>query len=201
MDPKRTGKSYDQISDLWRGDRFDHQNGIALHEKALDFMASGGTCLNVGCGGNTRFNPILRGKDLDVIGLDISERMLVLAHESDPSMTLVHADVCAWQPERRFEFITAWDSIWHVPLSEHANVMKKLMGALSPGGVFIFSAGGLEMEGDHYDSTMGPKMYYSALGIPATLRLIEAYDCIVRHLEFDQWPEAHLAVIVQRNTD
>ena len=173
MDPKRTGEGYDQIADAWRDDRFNNQNGIALHERTLAFLESGGTCLNVGCGGNTRFNPLLRDKDLEVMGLDISEAMLAVAQESDPGMTLVHADVCAWQPDRNFEFITAWDSIWHVPLAEHANVMKKLMGALAPGGVFIVSAGGLEAEGDHYDSTMGPEMYYSALGIPATLKLVE----------------------------
>ena len=198
MDPKRTGEGYDQIADVWRDDRFNNQNGIALHERALAFLESGGTCLNVGCGGNTRFNPLLRGKDLEVMGLDISEAMLALAQESDPAMTLVHADVCAWQPDRSFEFITAWDSIWHVPLAEHANVMKKLMGALAPGGVFIFSAGGLETEGDHYDSTMGPEMYYSALGIPATLKLVEECGCMVRHTEFDQWPEVHWVVIVQK---
>lgn len=77
--------------------------------------------------------------------------------------------------------------------------MTKLMGALAPGGVFIFSAGGLESEGEHYDSTMGPEMYYSTLGIPATLSLINECGCVVRHLEFDQWPEVHMVVIVQKN--
>lgn len=93
MDPKRTGAGYDEISDMWRSDRFHNENGVALLERALGYLESVGTCLNVGCGGNTRFNPILRSKGLDVVGLDVSEGMVALAKENDPDMTQIRADI------------------------------------------------------------------------------------------------------------
>jgi hypothetical protein len=76
--------------------------------------------------------------------------------------------------------------------------MLKLMQALEIGGVFIFTAGGLDAEDTHVDAAMGPEVYYSTLGIPGLLEVIDEGGCIVRHLEFDQYPEKHLYIVVQR---
>jgi hypothetical protein len=78
--------------------------------------------------------------------------------------------------------------------------MRKLMGALEPGGVFIFSAGGTDRPDEHVDATMGPEVYYSTLGIPALLAVVDEAGCVCRHLEFDQYPEKHLVVIAQRTS-
>jgi hypothetical protein len=45
---------------------------------------------------------------------------------------------------------------------------------------------------------MGPTLYYSTLGIPETVRIIDEAGCICRHLEYDQHPEPHVFVIAQR---
>jgi hypothetical protein len=79
--------------------------------------------------------------------------------------------------------------------------MLKLMHALEAGGVFIFTAGGLDAADSHVDSTMGPEVYYSTLGIPGLLEVIAEAGCICRHLEFDQLPHKHLYVIAQRLSD
>ena len=76
--------------------------------------------------------------------------------------------------------------------------MLKLLGGLAEGGVFLFTAGGLEGEAEHFDAAMGPEVYYSTLGVPGLLAVIEKAGCQLRHLEFDQWPQKHLVVIVQR---
>jgi len=76
--------------------------------------------------------------------------------------------------------------------------MLKLMEALAPGGVFIFSAGGLDVAGEHVDDTMGPPLLYATLGIPGLLALVARAGCVLRHLEFDQLPEKHLALVAQR---
>jgi hypothetical protein len=104
----------------------------------------------------------------------------------------------AWRPERSYRFMSAWDSIWHVRLEEQRPLMLKLMQALDVGGVFIFSAGGLDAQDAHVDSTMGPEVYYSTLGIPGLLDVIRDAGCVCRHLEFDQLPHKHLVIIVQR---
>jgi hypothetical protein len=94
--------------------------------------------------------------------------------------------------------ISAWDSIWHVPLSSAEPLLVKLLRALSPGGVLIFTTGGVDAPGEHVDAAMGPAVYYSVLGITRTLEAIAASGCVLRHLEYDQLPEKHLVVIAQR---
>jgi hypothetical protein len=83
-------------------------------------------------------------------------------------------------------------------LTNQAPVLKKILQGLVSGGVCIFTTGGLDAPSEKVDSAMGPPMYYSVLGNPNTLKLISESGCICRHLEYDQYPELHLYVIVQR---
>ncbi|WP_206207983.1 class I SAM-dependent DNA methyltransferase [Ahniella affigens] len=185
----------------WLDSRFNNANGVAQHKRALQFLdrqTSGGWALSVGCGCNTRFNPLLREQGLSLEGVDISERMLVLARNADPEVLLHHADICTWRTDRTYRFMSAWDSIWHVQLEQQRALMLKLLASLDRGGVLVFTAGGFDGPSEHIDSTMGTEVYYSTLGIPAILEVIQESGCALRHLEFDQWPQRHLVVVVQR---
>ncbi|KEA63740.1 putative methyltransferase Atu0936 [Marinobacterium lacunae] len=198
MQPEQIGQAYDQITHLWTSSQFNAENGIAQHLRALAFTDLRGAALDVGCGCNGRFEALLLEKGFSPEGVDISTRMIELARERYPELTFYHADICHWQPPRQYDFITAWDSLWHLPLHQQAPVMEKLFAALNPGGVCIFSAGGLDKPDEHHDAFMGPEVYYSTLGIPGFLKVIDEAGCICKHLEFDQHPELHLYFIVQR---
>lgn len=192
--------AYDHLAERWLDDQFNQANGVEQHRRALAFLADAGEgwALNVGCGCNTRLNPLMRARHLQIEGIDISERMVALAKAADPTVIVHHADAVTWQSKRQYRFISAWDSIWHVQLAQQRALLHKLMGALEPGGVFIFSNGGLDAPAEHVDSAMGPRVYYATLGIPGLLALIGETGCICRHLEFDQYPEKHLCIIVQK---
>lgn len=195
-----TALAYDEIAERWRDQDFDPHNGVVQHERALRFLGAEGEgwALNVGCGCNTRFNSLMRAHHLHIEGIDVSGRMIELARAADPTLSLHHADVCTWPLPRTYRFITAWDSIWHVALKDQRPLMLKLMHALDAGGVFLFTAGGLDAEDEHVDAYMGPELNYSTLGIPGLLKVIAEAGCVCRHLEFDQYPQKHLVVIVQR---
>ena len=124
--------------------------------------------------------------------------MIALAKTRHPHVTFHHADVCEWVPAKPYDFISAWDSIWHVPLDRSESVLRKLCGALNPGGVFIWTTAGLDGPEEKRDSSMGPPVYYSVPGIPNTLRTIAEAGCVCRHLEYDQLPEKHVFLIVQK---
>lgn len=195
-----TAAAYDLLAERWADAVFDPLNGIPQHERALAFLGkgAGGWALNAGCGGNTRLNPLMRAHGLRIEGVDVSRRMLSLARAADPDLALHHADICDWQPPRSYRFISAWDSIWHVRLDRQRPLMLKLMGMLEAGGVLIFTAGGLDTPDEHDDASMGPQLHYSTLGIPGLLALIAQAGCVCRHLEFDQYPEKHVYLVVQR---
>ncbi|MGH1430939.1 MAG: class I SAM-dependent methyltransferase [Neptuniibacter sp.] len=198
MKPSEIGEAYDQIVHKWTDEKFNRENGVEAHKRALAFLKEGKSALDAGCGCTGRFFDLLIENGLTPEGIDISEKMVELVSEKYPDLNIHHADICQWQPSRQYDFITAWDSIWHVPLEEKENLIRKLCQALTPGGVFIFSTGGVDAPEFITDDTMGPTVYYSTLGIPKYLEVIADESCICRHLEYDQYPELHLYLIVQK---
>jgi SAM-dependent methyltransferase len=197
MNPIEVGQSYDSIAERWRKPEYP-LTGLPQHERALRFVKSRGWALDVACGCNGRFLDLMRGEGFEVEGVDVSARMIELARERDPQITFYHADVCTWALPRKYDFITGWDGIWHVPLDHQAGVLRKLCDGITTGGVFIFSLGGLDQPGEVRDTHMGPAMYTATLGIPATLELLGKSGCVCRHLEYDQWPESHAYIIAQK---
>ena len=198
MTPAEIGRSYDQLADQFDSDGFPRGYGIKQHERAIAFAQNRRKALDVGCGSSGRIVDLLQSHGFEVEGLDVSTRMIELAKRRHPAVTFHHADVCEWELPGQYDFISAWDSIWHVPLSQQEAVLKKLLNGLSPGGVFIFTMGGLDAPSEKTDSAMGPQVYYSVLGIPDTLRLLSDAGCVCRHLEYDQYPELHLYVVAQK---
>jgi SAM-dependent methyltransferase len=198
MNPDEIARSYDQLADQWNSDSFPRNNGIEQHERAIAFLKEKRHALDIGCGSNGRIIDLLIDHGFDVEGVDVSIRMIELATQRHPNVTFHHADICEWDLPRRYDFISAWDSIWHLPLASQEPVMKKILQGLAPGGVCIFTTGGLDAPSEKVDASMGPQVYYGVLGIPKTLALISEAGCICRHLEYDQYPELHLYIIAQR---
>lgn len=198
MEPEDVGRSYDTIAERWSDDRFPLENGMVQHRRALAFVERRGPALDVGCGSSGRILALLLESGFDPEAVDVSQRMIELARQRHPDVTFHHADICEWTPPGSYEFISAWDSIWHVPLAAHERVLNKLLHALNAGGVCIFTMGGLDEPSEKRDAVMGPSMYYSTLGIPKTLEILTHSDCVCRHLEYDQYPEPHLYVIAQK---
>lgn len=198
MKPNETRAAYDSIAGHWASDEFNAGNGIEQHRRALQFVDAPGTALDVGCGSSGRLLDLLIESGFQVEGLDISGEMLALARTRHPNITFHHANICEWNFPRQYDFITAWDSVWHVPLARQDETVAKLCQGLSPGGVLIFSAGGTDTPGEVTNDCHGAPLYHATLGLPQLLRLIDESDCICRHLEYDQWPEVHAYFIVQK---
>ena len=201
MHPTEVAESYDRIASRWTSSAFDSKNGVEQHKRALGFMSRmGGAALDVGCGSNGRFLSLLHSQGFEVEGLDISSEMLRLARAAAPHVTFHHADICDWVFPRPYDFISAWDSIWHVPLPQQRSVLLKLCAGLRPGGVVIFTAGGLEAPDEHQNAYMGVPMYHATLGIPQIISLLAEGGCILRHFEYDQYPQPHVYFVAQRRT-
>ncbi len=90
--------------------------------------------------------------------------MIQLARNRHPEVTFHHADICEFDIDEKYDFISAWDSIWHVPLQQQELVVAKLVASLDTGGILIMSFGGTNGPSDHTNNDMGPKMYFSTLG-------------------------------------
>jgi SAM-dependent methyltransferase len=198
MRPEEIATSYDHLAAHWASDAFDARNGIAQHERAIRFTSLRGQALDVGCGSSGRIIRLLLDHGFAPEGLDFSATMIALARASHPTAPFHHADICTYQFTTTYDFISAWDSIWHVPLPLQHDVLTKLCAALNPGGVLIFTAGGLDAAGEVNNPCLGQPMYHATLGIPQLLQILSENGCVCRHLEYDQHPEKHLYIIAQQ---
>jgi len=95
--------------------------------RALSFTSKSGLALDVGCGSGT--------------GVDASAKMIELAKRNHPAQAFIHSDVQAWKTHERFDFILAWDSLFHLPLAAQQPVLEKLCNYLRPNGVLLHSFG------------------------------------------------------------
>lgn len=198
MNPDKIGKAYDAITHLWERKDFNRLNGVEQHQRALAFVKSKVNALDVGCGSTGRFIELLCREGFITEGIDVSEKMVQLARKRDPDITIHQQDICEWVSDKKYDFITAWDSIWHIPLDQQESVISKLVSWLNTGGVLIFSFGGTHEKDEHTDDSMGPEVYYSTLGTTGFLKLLSNLSCVCRHLEYDQYPELHAYLIVEK---
>ena len=201
MDPEDVGRSYDRLADHWNSSRFDRDNGISQHERAIAFIELRGAALDIGCGSSGRIIDLLLATGFEPQGIDVSPRMIELARSRHPEVLFELADIRHWQPPRRYAFVSAWDSIWHVPLKDQAAVLLKALGALESGGVMIFTTGGVDEPEERRNTLMGPPMYHAALGIPRTLAVIAQAGAVCRQLvnlafARSAWPWSTLIVNV-----
>ncbi len=198
MTPRDVATSYDELAERWASSGFDRANGIAQHIRAFQFISRRGRAIDIGCGSSGRLINLLISQGFEVEGVDYAPEMVRLARLHHPQVPFHHADICTWAVPGPYDFITAWDSIWHVPLSSQRAVLLKLCSALSSGGVIVFTAGGLDQPGEKEDRAMGVPMYHATLGVPEILRVLDEAGCACRHLEYDQHPELHVYFIAQR---
>ncbi len=197
MTPSDQAENYNKIASHWNSDKFNRQNGIKQHKKALRIAKTTGNAIDVGCGSSGRIIDLLLAHGYSVEGLDYSAEMLNLARKRHPNVNFHHG-ICQWQFQQKYDFISAWDSIWHVPLNQQKAVLVKLCEALKNEGILIFTSGAVDEAGEVTNPCFGQDLYHAVLGIPNLLRIIDESSCVCRHLENDDWPERHLYLIVQK---
>lgn len=193
MKPTDTGNLYDKIASWWNDQQNDSTTGLHFLHRALKLCSNKASALDVGCGSGGRVIAALLDAGFQVTGIDVSEAMLKHARKRHANAEFIHADICEWQPQKRYDAIVAWDSIFHVPHSEQGRVVARLCNAVAEGGVILFTAGGVD--GEITGQMCGLEFYYSSLAEEEYLRIMKANGCKCVLMERDQYPEEHVVFI------
>jgi predicted TPR repeat methyltransferase len=93
MRPNEIGRSYDTIAHLWQEPQMQ-SIGIPQLERALQFTTARQYALDIGCGCSGCFIDRLITHGFQVEGVDVSERMIILAKLRHPYVAFHHADIC-----------------------------------------------------------------------------------------------------------
>jgi SAM-dependent methyltransferase len=193
MKPTETGRLYDNIAPWWDAQQDASTTGMRFVYRAISLAVRRGKALDVGCGSGGRIITALLDAGFQVTGLDVSAAMLELARRRHPNSSFIHEDICVWSPAEQYDVIVAWDSVFHAPHAAQRPVIEKLCGALAPGGVLLFTAGGVD--GEITGEMCGQTFYYSSLVAEEYWRILTCQGCTCVLFERDQYPELHLVVI------
>jgi 2-polyprenyl-3-methyl-5-hydroxy-6-metoxy-1,4-benzoquinol methylase len=196
MEPSVIGRKYDKIAQWWHDQHVDSEYGIKQFEKALNFCTMHKKALDVGCGSGGRFIQLMQDRGFSVTGIDVSKEMVSLAKKNHPSENFFVQDICTWETMAQFDFIVAWDSIFHLPFSKQKPVLSKLSNLLSSKGVLIYTFG--NENGEHTDQWNNDTFYYSSIGINENIKLLLTLGLNILHLELDQYPENHVYIIATK---
>lgn len=194
MNPNELGKKYDKIAAWWDQQHKQSFYGVQPLRRALKFKPKGNKALDIGCGSGGRLIKLLEQHDYDITGIDVSEAMLHIAKLHHPNSSFVQQDICTWQTNERYDFIVAWDSIFHVPFKEQNLVIDKICNLLKKDGVLIYTFG--DAIGEHTDEWRDDIFYYSSIGIKQNTQQLLQNNLSLLHLEIDQ--KKHVFVIAKK---
>ncbi len=197
MKPQQTAKRYDRIASWWKEHMKDSKYGVSQLRQAIQLTENRGFALDIGCGSEGRFIDVMLHSNFNVEGLDISQNMIELAKTRHPNVKFYTGDICAWKLPRKYDLISAWDSTFHLPIESQKPVLKKICDGLAKDGVFIFTCGEAEVK-EITGSFAGEQFYYSTLGLPEFMRLLDCFGCQIKHLEYDQYSKVHIYIIAQK---
>ena len=194
---------YDNMGDVYldrlRGKR--RPEITAFVDEAVEGLPEGTRVLDLGCGGGRPYSEYLSAR-FDVVGVDISQRQLVLARGFLPDAAFLLADMASLPfGNATFGAITALYSIIHLPRAEHAALFSRIRGLLEPGGR-VFGVMGqsdwVASESDWLDS--GVEMYWSHFDADTNLRLVgdAGFRVIRSQIVPDPIGGGHLYVLAER---
>jgi cyclopropane fatty-acyl-phospholipid synthase-like methyltransferase len=204
MEPTgRVSEAYDRIAAAWCGERASGA-GEFRERRLIDWLLApllpGAHVLDVGCGCGKPVASYLAERGFRVTGLDGSARMLDFARRAVPAGSFVLGDMRSAEPGGPFDALVAWDSVFHVPRSDHAAVFGRFRSWLRPGGRLLVSLGG---SADEFTSQMhGETFFYSGHDPAEALRLLAAAGFTIEHWEVDDpSSRGHIAVLAVRGME
>lgn len=166
-------------------------------------LMPGSTVLDLGCGAGLPVDAWLLAAGHRVIGLDISDTMLEMAHTNVPGAEYRLGDLAALRPGAfAADAIVSFFALFHVDRRRHAEVLANWHSQLAPGGYLLLTTGCTDWEGA--ESFFGAEMYWSHFDVAAYrrmlpgagFRIVEEGQHPVGGSRFTQWHPVFLAQAV-----
>jgi SAM-dependent methyltransferase len=195
-------KSYDRIAEAYHQNRINKTaRNVRFLDRLRPYLPQSGTVLDLGCGGGCPISKYFADAGYDVLGVDISEKMIELAKNSVPNARFKVGDFERSNfPERSFDLIISFFAIIHLPRDTHAQLFKKMYKWLKEDGAIFVTLGALDNEEEQVDDWKSVPMYWSHFDSKTNLELIEQTGFEVIWHEEEEIPgdTTHLFIIAKR---
>ncbi|GFE15053.1 methyltransferase [Streptomyces glebosus] len=144
LDREGQAEAFDAIGDRY-DEAFPYKKGqLAAAEWLIRSLAGGSRVLDLGCGTGLPTARQLVDAGFEVVGVDLSRRMVELAREYVPGAAFRRLDIADLGPEGphdlgRFDAVAAFFSLLMLPRGEIPVVLRMVHDLLVPGGLFALS--------------------------------------------------------------
>lgn len=171
---------YDSISEHWLNARKAlPPKDRELFELFLDNLPANSKILDLGCGHGIPVAELISNRGHRIVGVDRSEKLLAFARNAMPAHEWILSDLDSFEINDIYDGIVIWDSLFHLPRTEHLTLLRKVSSALKPNGVLILSSGGSETDIPAFtDQMFGQTFFYDSFPINQLLQ-----HCIDSELE------------------
>lgn len=186
--------AYDHIATQFNGRAFREQKYIDI---LLSNLTADSRVLDVGCGTGKPVAQYLIEQGCSVTGIDASEGMLAIARRQAPKAQFLHCDMLSYEPAEHFSAIVAWDSVFHIPRTEHAQLFQKFYNWLISEGVLLVSLGGSSWEGT--SEMFGYEFFYSGFAPDESVKILKncGFEILLSEVD-DPSSRGHMAVLTRK---
>jgi SAM-dependent methyltransferase len=195
-------RAYDQVAGAWGEARRSRPASSREHtwlERFLARVPPNSTLLDLGCGSGAPILADLLDRGHRAVGVDFSREQLLEARARCPEARLVRADIGDVDfAKGSFAGAVAYDSLWHLPRSEHQRVFNAMRTWIAPGGVALLTVA--VGDGELFTELLGAPVFYDAWPESTSLGMLQEAGFSVLGRDFQPvragGREGHLIVLV-----
>lgn len=193
-------EGYDNIAIKYLEKRHENLPEMKLLPQFIERIPEGGKILDVGCGAGVPFTKYLVEK-FEVVGIDISEKQIIIARQLVPKATFLQKDMRNLNfPNNFFDGILSYYAIFHVPREDHLKIFQNFHRMLKENGVALLCLN-TEADSGSYSDFFGEKMFWSSYDQTTTLKLLQQLDfdiCWKKVIADSLGDGSHLFVLLKK---
>ena len=177
-------KSYEKTALKYVRTFSKNPNYKLVLDRIIRKIPRGSNVLDAGCGAGVPVSRYL-SKRFNVVGIDISSKMLSLARKNVPGAEFKKMSMTDIEfAPNSFSLICSFFALFHVSREEIPEVLKKFHELLKDNGYLVLSLGELKEEKEHVSSFLGEKMYFTATTRKKLIKMLKGMGFKIIYFKF-----------------
>ena len=167
-------------------------------DELISRLSKNSKILDLGCGIGLPHDKYFVDNKIDLTGIDISEKHIVLAKKNVKSAKYLVGDFFSKDIIGKFDAVVSYFAIFHIPRTEHLKLFKRINTLLNKEGYILITLGAEEMKCDVNPDFVGAPMAWSSYSVEKNKKLVqEAGFDIIMTVE-DYRTERHLWILAKK---
>jgi SAM-dependent methyltransferase len=154
--------------------------------------------LDLGCGTGLPYDKYFIDNNMDLTGIDISEKHINLAKKNVKNTKYLVGDFFSEDIKGKFDAIISFFAIFHIPRTEHKKLLKRINSLLQKRGYILITLGAEDMKCDVNSDFVGAPMAWSSYSVEKNKQLIRDAGFEIIMASEDYRTEKHLWIFAKK---